>query len=200
MAGGGETADGGGTAAARRTPPLYVVPQPALFHCTGGREWSAGGGAAAAVALRRFSRFPSLWFGANDTQVDSAATLAVAARHALAGIGWQQGSAASNFTHMESQVWAAARALAALPPGAAGPTPVFTYRNMQACWDAFDVQAAFMRDGANGGAFWRDPASGARCASGSAFNHTAPTCSGRTRARARFSWTARLPTRRPRRA
>lgn len=116
-----------------------------------------------------FSRFPSLWFGGNDTRVDDAATLAVVSRFALAGIGWQQGTTRSNYSHLEAEVWAAARAVAAfaaqapLPPGATAPLPVFVYRNAQICWAAFDVQSAFMQDAANDAAFWHDPVSGGRC-------------------------------------
>lgn len=127
-----------------------------------------------------FARFPSLWFGANDTQIDDDAILALASRHALAGIGWQQGSTRAQYSHMEAEIGAAARALSAyaakapLPPGAAGPVPVFTYRNMQEIWDAFDVQAAFMRNGANNGAFLHDPVSGTLCVAAGAgeYNHT----------------------------
>ena len=51
-------------------------------------------------------RFPWLYFGANETgPFDEPAFQALAARGALAGYGWQNNAALSNFTHGEANVY-----------------------------------------------------------------------------------------------
>lgn len=82
---------------------------------------------------------PWLYFGANETgPVDSQFFQALAARGGLAGYGWQNNAAPSNFTHGEANVYGAVEALRAAHP----QLPVFAYRNWHVCWRLFDIQRA----------------------------------------------------------
>jgi len=115
-----------------------------------------------------------LFFGANDTQPgDDAAALALAARGGLAGYGWQQAAALSNYAHGEANGARAAAALAAFAPA----LPVFVYRHFQMAWRLFDVQRAADDDARERGLFLRDDdhAPGAReCRQGIPGGGTAP--------------------------
>jgi hypothetical protein len=82
---------------------------------------------------------PWLYFGANETgPIDLPFFQALAARGGLAGYGWQNYAAPSNFTHGEANVYGAVAALRAAYP----QLPVFAYRNWHACWRIFDIQRA----------------------------------------------------------
>eukprot|EP00040_Diaphanoeca_grandis_P008464 m.45339 g.45339 ORF g.45339 m.45339 type:complete len:330 (-) comp19944_c0_seq1:324-1313(-) len=92
-----------------------------------------------------FSRFPAFYFGADETGdgVQSPDELAFVARHALAGWGWQQGSASGH--HGEAQGQAAAARLRALAPrtdNATSPDALFVYRQSEALFTLYDLMAA----------------------------------------------------------
>jgi hypothetical protein len=118
-----------------------------------------------------FAHFPTLWFGANASGLDNETTLALVARHALAGYGWQQGTNATGFRHCEAQGAAAATRLADYlaahppPPGGPPPPPVFVYRHFQMAWTFFDVTRAVALDPAYDGMMLHDrDGAGATCA------------------------------------
>ena len=96
---------------------------------------------------------PVLFFGANGTgPVDSAQYLALASNASLAGYGWQNNAAPSNYTHGEANLLRAASALCAAAPS----LPVFVYRHFQMAWRLFDVQRAADDSPALAGLFLRD--------------------------------------------
>lgn len=94
-----------------------------------------------------------LYFGANETgPTDGPAYQHLASRGALAGYGWQNNAAPSNYTHGEANLLAAAAALHAAAPA----LPVFVYRHFQMCWPLFDVQRAAASSPADADLFLRD--------------------------------------------
>ena len=82
---------------------------------------------------------PWLYMGANETgPFDDPFFQSLAARGALAGYGWQNNAARSNFSRGEANVYGAVAALRTAYP----QLPVFAYRNWHACWRLFDIQRA----------------------------------------------------------
>ena len=135
---------------------------------------------------------PWLFFGANGSgPADAPPFLALAARHALAGYGWQANAAPSNYSHGEENLLGAARALAAAAPA----LPIFIYRHFQMAWRLFDVQRA-AADGSDRSLFLRnfDGAPGAaECAQAVPGGGTSPlyAFSGASRGAGEF-WVRRV--------
>lgn len=119
-----------------------------------------------------FERLPTMWFGANTSGLDSAATLALIARHRVGTYGWQQGTGlllpGQNLGDGDAYLSSAATHLADFldaQPGQAGAsrTLVGIYRQIQVALRLFAAPRAaadnpamssfWMRDGgAAGGA------------------------------------------------
>lgn len=107
------------------------------------------------------------WFGANSSGLDSASTLALQARHAVAGYGWQTGHAGGGTVGRGEAYLAAASThardyMAALPAGT--PLPMlFVYRQIQVALRLFAQNALAADSPADDGFFLHDPASGDLC-------------------------------------
>lgn len=106
------------------------------------------------------------WFGANASGLDSPATLALLARHAVAGYGWQQGHAGGGAVGRGEALLAAAATHArdffdALPAGSARPV-LFVYRQIQVALRLFALSALAADSPADDDFFLHD-AAGALC-------------------------------------
>ena len=117
-----------------------------------------------------FTRFPSFYFGANTAGPQSAAQLALVARFALTGWGWQQSfDATPSGADGEIKGAAAATALRARAPrGAAGaPDATVVYRQSESLFTYYELYA---RVAANStllsAATLADPLSGKPCGGG----------------------------------
>ena len=104
------------------------------------------------------------WFGANASGLDSPSTLALLARHAVAGYGWQQGHAGGGAVGRGEAYLAAAATHArdymdALPAGAPRPM-LFVYRQIQVALRLFAQSALAAGDPASAaaGVFLRNAA------------------------------------------
>lgn len=94
-----------------------------------------------------------LYFGANGTgSVDNIDYLLLANRSSLAGYGWQNNAAVVNYTHGESNLYTAAKALSIFSP----TLPVFVYRHFQMSWSLFDIQRILDNDPKNAQFFLHD--------------------------------------------
>jgi hypothetical protein len=126
-----------------------------------------------------FVSLPVMWFGANTSGLDSAATLALIAKHRVGGYGWQQGtgnlSPADNLGRGEVHLVAAATHLSDyLTATGANRTLTFVYRQLQVALRLFATNELAADDPAND-AFWlHDPASGALCQAGQPWGTSDP--------------------------
>ena len=102
------------------------------------------------------------WFGANASGLDVDETLALLARHAVAGYGWQQGHAGGGAVGRGEALLAAAATnardyFARQPAGAARPV-LFVYRQIQVALRLFAQSALAADDPANDAFFLHDAA------------------------------------------
>ena len=119
-----------------------------------------------------FERLPTMWFGANASGLDSAASLAAVARHRVAAFGWQQGTGGAGMQLGAGDAYQAAATthlsdyLDAQPAQAgANRTLVATYRQVMIAQRLFAPQRA-AADAAQDGGFWLQNGAGSACAFG----------------------------------
>jgi hypothetical protein len=115
-----------------------------------------------------FARFPSFYFGADESGPQPPKQVALVARFALAGWGWQQGFSRG---HGEAQGVAAAEAVRRVAPagGAPGAAPdaLFVYRQSESLFTYYDAFAALARNASlAAAASLADPVSGKLCGGG----------------------------------
>lgn len=97
-----------------------------------------------------FDRLPTLWFGANETGLDSQDTLAMLGRHAVSGYAWQQGITTHGGRHSEvAQAEAAIHARDYLDSVGNDRTVLFVYRQLQIALSLFDVTRTAAANPAN---------------------------------------------------
>ena len=134
-------------ASERPPPPAPSTPAPA---------WNYSG----------FSRFPSFYFGADQAGPQPPAQVALVARFALAGWGWQQGFSRG---HGEEQGREAAEAVRRLAPAGApaAPDALFVYRQSESLFTYYDAFANVTHSPSLlAAAQLADPASGRLCGGG----------------------------------
>jgi hypothetical protein len=119
-----------------------------------------------------FARLPVMWFGANTSGLDNPDTLALLARHRVAGYGWQQGtgtlSPAGNVGRGEVHLAAAATHLAdylAANNSSSNPL-VFVYRQIQVALRLFATGVEASADPANADVWIKNPTTGENCVAG----------------------------------
>ena len=142
--------------------------------------WQPVGGAAAHFAGRKvsppawpitdgFERLPTLWFGANASGLDSAATLALIGRHSMGVYGWQQGSSTfapgQGLGAGDALLAAAATHLGDYIAAAGGTTLVGVYRQVMIALQLFAGAHAAARDGGDAD-FWVRDGNGSTCVFG----------------------------------
>ena len=113
-----------------------------------------------------FSRFPSFYFGADEAGPQPPAQVALVARFALAGWGWQQGFSRGHGEEQGREAAAAVRRLA--PPGSAGaPDALFVYRQSESLFTYYDAFANVTHSPTLlAAAQLADPATGKLCGGG----------------------------------
>lgn len=114
------------------------------------------------------------WFGANTSGLDSEATLALIARHAVGGYGWQQGGGgvegqgeellAQAGTHLKDYLNSV---------GNPNNTVVFVYRQIQVALRLF-AQSALAADNPANNDFWLQDAKGTVCVAGQPWGTSDP--------------------------
>jgi hypothetical protein len=103
------------------------------------------------------------WFGANSNGLQPEGTLALMARHAVAGFGWQQGHPGGGKTGREEALLAAAATRARVFFNAANASTVlFVYRQIQVCCSMFGL-CWYANYAPQAAGFWLTDASGKRC-------------------------------------
>lgn len=103
------------------------------------------------------------WFGANANGLQPEATLALMARHAVAGFGWQQGHAGGGKTGREEALLAAAATRARdYFSRVNASTALFVYRQIQVCCSMFGL-CWFANYAPQTAGFWLTDAAGKRC-------------------------------------
>lgn len=108
------------------------------------------------------------WFGANASGLDSEDTLALLARHAVAGYGWQTGHQGGGTPGVGEELQAAAATHLSDYLDAVGnnSTAIFEYRQIQVALRLF-AQCAMAADDATKDAFWlHDAKTGELCLAG----------------------------------
>lgn len=114
----------------------------------------AGARIASPWPTNGYDKLPALWFGANETGLDSADTLALVGKHALSGYGWQQGIQTHGNRHSEiAQAEAATHARDYLDSVGNINTTLFVYRQIQKALGLFDVPRA-AADNQNNAQYW----------------------------------------------
>jgi hypothetical protein len=105
-----------------------------------------------------------MWFGANASGLDSDETLALMARHAVAGYAWQQGHGPgrSRFGREEALLAAAAAHARDYFTRADASTVLFVYRQVQVAVQMFAL-AAYANVAPECATFWLANNSGVRC-------------------------------------
>ena len=105
------------------------------------------------------------WFGANSSGLDSDATLALMARHAVAGYGWQQGHTGGGRVGREEALLAAAATHARdyfARADVNASTVLFVYRQVQVCCQMF-AQCAIANSASECASFWLTDSAAQRC-------------------------------------
>ena len=113
-----------------------------------------------------FARFPSFYFGGDEAGPQAPKQVALVARFALAGWGWQQGFSRG---HGEAQGADAAAAVRRVAPAgaAAAPDALFVYRQSESLFTYYDAFANVTRNASLlAAAQLADPASGKLCGGG----------------------------------
>jgi hypothetical protein len=96
----------------------------------------------------------AMWFGANSSGLDSDDTLALMARHAIAGYGWQQGHEGGGSPGREEALLAAAATHARdYFSRVNASTVLFVYRQIQVCCSMF-AQCYFANSAPSCAGFW----------------------------------------------
>jgi hypothetical protein len=115
------------------------------------------------------------WFGANASGLDSEETLALLARHAVAGYGWQTGHPGGGTVGTGEMLQAAAATHLADYLDAVGnnSTQIFEYRQIQVALRLF-AAAALAADDPKNDAFWLHSAEGALCLAGQPWGTSDP--------------------------
>ena len=101
-------------------------------------------------------RVKSMWFGANASGLDSDETLALMARHAVAGYGWQQGHEGGGRVGREEVLLAAAATHARdyfARADVNASTVLFVYRQVQVCCSMF-AQCLYANAAPETASFW----------------------------------------------
>ena len=140
-------------------PPVPVAPVPWL------------------PALLPWGKPKAFWFGANATGLDSRDTLALLARHAVAGYGWQTGGGQSSGAIGQGDALQAAAATHLadyLDDVGNNATLIFEYRQVQVALRLF-AQSAIAADNPANDNFWlHDASSGALCLAGQPWGSSDP--------------------------
>ena len=119
-------------------------------------------------ALLPWGKPKVFWFGANASGLDSEDTLALLARHAVAGYGWQTGHQGGGTPGVGEELQAAAATHLSDYLDAVGnnSTAIFEYRQIQVALRLF-AQCAMAADDATKDAFWlHDAKTGELCLAG----------------------------------
>ena len=117
----------------------------------------------------------AFWFGANATGLDSPDTLALLARHAVAGYGWQTGHTGGGSVGVgeELQAQAAAHAVDYFDQVGNNSTMIFEYRQIQVALRLF-AMCALAADNPQNNGFWMTDAQGSICTAGQPWGTSDP--------------------------
>jgi hypothetical protein len=126
--------------------------------------WTPGSGVVWPPAAKGFTpRVKTFWFGANASGIDSPETLALLARHDVAGYGWQTGHPGGGEVGL-GEMWQAEATLNLRTYldsiGNPNQTVPFSYRQIQVALRLFAQCAIAVDDPAYNGLWIKDPADG----------------------------------------